>query len=87
MVFSLRRSEKGKPLQLMALTSGRVHSVFFKEGALIQARQCVLIIESLQCLISHKLPIPVKIKTLKVKAEDIVVLGQELAELERWGDN
>jgi biotin carboxylase/biotin carboxyl carrier protein len=84
--FSMRRSEKGRPLQLMALTSGRVHSVFFKEGAVVEPRQCVLIIESQQSLISHKLPIHVKLKTLRVKADDEVVLGQELAELERWSD-
>ncbi len=81
--FSLRRSEKGRPLQLMALTSGRVHSVFFKEGAIVEPKHCVLIVESLQCLISHKLPVKVKLKNLRVKAEDEVTLGQELAELER----
>jgi hypothetical protein len=85
--FSVRRSEKGRPLQLMALTSGRVHSVFFREGSKIEAKQSVLIIESHQNLIPHRLPIPVSIKKLKVKAEDEVVIGQELAELERWSDN
>lgn len=82
--FSVRRSEKGKPLQLMALTSGRVHSVFFKEDSVVQPKQTVLILESHQKLISHRLPIPVKIKKLKVRAEDEVLAGQELAELERW---
>jgi pyruvate carboxylase len=81
--FSVRRSEKGKPLQLMALTSGRVHSVFFKEENIIPARNTVLIIESLQRLVSHRLPLDVRLKTLKVKAEDEVIVGQELAELER----
>ena len=81
--FSVRRSEKGKPLQLMALTSGRVHSVFFKEGSLIEPKQCVLIIESHQTFITHRLPIPVTLKTLKVKGEDEVMVGQVLAELER----
>jgi biotin carboxylase len=85
--FSVRRSEKGRPLQLMALTTGRVHSVFFREGSKVDAKQCVLIIESHQNLVSHRLPIPVKIKSLKIKAEDEVVIGQELAELERWSDN
>ena len=82
--FSVRRSEKGKPLQLMALTSGRVHSVFFREGSVIPAKQSVLILESHQRLISHRLPVPVKIKKLKVRAEDEVLAGQELAEIERW---
>ncbi len=85
--FSLRRSEKGRPLQLMALTSGRVHSIFFKEGSRIEPKQCVLIIESHQTFISHRLPIPVVLTALKVKAEDEVIIGQELAELERWSDH
>ena len=85
--FSIRRSERGKPLQLMALTSGRVHSVFFKEGSKVEAKQCVLILESHQKLVSHRLPIPVRILKLKVKGEDEVVIGEELAELERWSDN
>jgi biotin carboxylase len=85
--FSVRRSEKGRPLQLMALTTGRVHGIFFREGSKVEPKQNVLIIESHQSLVSHRLPIPVKIKSLKVKAEDEVVIGQELAELERWSDN
>ena len=84
--FSIRRSEKGRPLQLMALTGGRVHSIFFKEGSKIEPKQCVLIIESLQRLISHRLPIPVMLRKLNVQSEDIVKIGQELAELERWSD-
>jgi pyruvate carboxylase len=84
--FSVRRSEKGRPLQLMALTSGRVHSIFFREGAKVEPKQCVLIIESHQNLITHRLPIPVTVKKLKVKAEDEVLIGEELAELERWSD-
>ena len=70
----------------MALTSGRVHSIFYREGAKVEARQNVLIIEAHQTLVSHRLPIPVTIKSIKVKPEDEVVLGQELAELERWSD-
>ena len=82
--FSIRRSEKGRPLQLMALTSGRVHSVFFKEDSIVPAKQTILILESHQNLVSHRLPVPVKVKKLKVRAEDEVLAGQELAELERW---
>lgn len=85
--FSVRRSERGRPLSLMALTSGRVHSVFYREGSKIEPRQNVLIIEAHQSLVSHRLPIPVKLKTLKVRPEDEVNLGQDLAELERWSDN
>jgi acetyl/propionyl-CoA carboxylase alpha subunit len=81
--FSVRRSEKGRPLQLMALTSGRVHSIFFRESSKIEPKQCVLIIESHQRLISHRLPVPVTMKKLKVQSEQIVRIGEELAELER----
>jgi biotin carboxylase len=85
--FSIRRSEKGKPLQLMALTSGRVHSIFYKENSKVEPKHSVLIIESHQNLISHRLPIPVTIKSLQVRAEDEVVVGQELAILERYIEN
>lgn len=84
--FSVRRSEKGRPLQLMALTSGRVHSVFFKEDSLVPAKHTFLILESHQNLVSHRLPVAVKVKKLKVRAEDEVLAGQELAELERWNE-
>jgi biotin carboxylase len=84
--FSARRAEKGRPLQLMALTSGRVHSVFFKEDSIVPAKHTVLILESHQNLVSHRLPVPVKVRKLKVRAEDEVLAGQELAELERWNE-
>jgi len=81
--FSIRRSEKGRPLQLMALTSGRVHSIFFREGSKVEPRQTVLIIESHQRLISHRLPVPVLMKKILVKPEQIVSIGEALAEMER----
>lgn len=81
--FSVRRSQKGRPLQIMALASGRVHSVFYQEGAVVEAKSTVLMIESLQSFISHKLPVKVKIKKIKVRAEDEVLVGQELAEIEK----
>jgi hypothetical protein len=84
--FSVRRSEKGRPLQLMALTSGRVHAIFFREGSKIEPKQSVLIIESHQRLISHRLPVPILLKKIKVQSEQIVKIGEELAELERWSD-
>lgn len=81
--FSIRRSEKGRPLQLMALTSGRVHSIFFREESIVPAKQSVVIIEAHQRLISHRLPVPVKVKKVKAQPEQIVKIGEELAELER----
>lgn len=85
--FSIRRSIKGRPLALMALASGRVHSIFYREGSKIEPRQTVLLIEAHQSLVPHRLPIPVRLSQLKVAPEDEVVLGQELALLERWSDN
>lgn len=85
--FSIRRSEKGRPLQLMALTGGRVHSIFFREGSKVEPKQSVLVIECHQRLISHRLPVPVLMKKIKVQSEEIVKIGQELAELERWVEN
>ncbi|MBC7396402.1 MAG: biotin/lipoyl-binding protein [Bdellovibrionales bacterium] len=85
--FSVRRSEKGKPLQLMALTSGRIHSIFFRDGSKVEPKQTVLIIESQQNLISHRLPVAVRLTKLLVRAEDEVQIGDPLAELERWSDN
>lgn len=82
--FSIRRSEKGRPLQLMALTSGRIHSIFYREDSIVPAKQTVVILEAHQNFVSHRLPVPVKIKKLKVRAEDEVLAGQELAEIERW---
>ena len=84
--FSIRRSEKGKSLELMALTSGRVHSIFFKEGSKVEPKQTVLIIDAHQSLVSHRLPLAVKITKLLVRAEDEVLIGEPLAEIERWND-
>ena len=67
----------------MALTGGRVHAIFFREGSKVEPRQCVLIIESHQRLIAHRLPVPVTMKKIHVKPEQIVKIGEELAELER----
>ncbi len=79
----LRRSMKGRPPQLMALVSGRVHSILVQEGEEVPARETLLIIESLEQLITHRLPVTVRVKKMNVRPEDVVVVGQELAELER----
>jgi hypothetical protein len=50
----------------------------------VPAKQTVVILEAHQNFISHRLPVPVKIRKLKVRAEDEVLAGQELAEIERW---
>ncbi len=80
--ISIRRSSRGDSPQLMALVSGVVHSIFVKEGSVVSPRTNVLVIQSLEQLVSHRLPVTVCVKKLKVRPEDVVVVGQELAELE-----
>jgi len=80
----IRRAIKGKSPKLMALVTGSIHSVFVKEGSVVPARQNLLIIESLEQLVSHRLPLSVSVKNLSARPEDEVIVGQELAELERW---
>jgi acetyl/propionyl-CoA carboxylase alpha subunit len=76
-----RKTKKGRKI-LYAQVSGRVHSIRFQEGVLLPAHEPVVIIESLQNLIPHSLPIPMRVKKWFIRAENRVVLGQELAELE-----
>ncbi|MCM2321752.1 MAG: ATP-grasp domain-containing protein [Oligoflexia bacterium] len=68
--------------RVLALVSGRVHSVLFRDGARVPAHEPLLIIESLGMLIPHALPVDVRIQRWKVAAEDPVRAGEELAEFE-----
>lgn len=67
---------------IRSLVSGRVHSVLYRNGATVLAHEPLLIVESLGMLIPHALPKDVRIQHWKVSAEDRVISGQELAELE-----
>jgi acetyl/propionyl-CoA carboxylase alpha subunit len=78
----VRRATRGGAPQLMALVTGVVHSIFVKEGSLVAPRTNVLVIQSLEQLVSHRLPVAVRVKKIKVRPEDVVVVGQELFELE-----
>jgi acetyl/propionyl-CoA carboxylase alpha subunit len=69
--------------KLTALVSGRVHSLLFREGASVPAHESALLVESLNMLISHALPVDVRVVRWLVSAEDQVQAGQVLAEFER----
>jgi acetyl/propionyl-CoA carboxylase alpha subunit len=68
--------------KLYSLIPGRVHAVFYRNGAHVPAHEPLLIVESLGMLIPHALPSEVRVKRWKVSAEEQVFAGQELAELE-----
>ncbi len=71
-----------QPLPLLSLVSGRIHSLLFREQALVPAHQTLLIIESLRTLVPHALPGDARVLQWKVAAEDCVEAGQELAAFE-----
>jgi acetyl/propionyl-CoA carboxylase alpha subunit len=81
--ISSRSSLKTKKSpRLYSLIPGRVHAVLYRSGAIVPAHEPLLIVESLGTLIAHAVPSEVRIQNWKIVAEDQVVAGQELAELE-----
>jgi acetyl/propionyl-CoA carboxylase alpha subunit len=68
--------------KLSALVPGRVHAIFFREKTDVRAHEPLLVIESLGAFIPHSISYSVRVIRWKVSAEDIVTLGQELAEIE-----
>lgn len=76
-----KSGEKPTP-KISSLVGGRVHSILFQEGATVGAHEPLLMIESLGMFIPHALPVEVKIKKWKVKPEEKVYAGQDLAEFE-----
>lgn len=93
-VLSVRRAQvrpkenpsKKRPMvrrpKILALVSGRIHAILFREGSLVPAHETLLIIESLGQLIPHALPTDVRINRWKFHAEEIVNAGDELADFE-----
>lgn len=77
------RKPKRKRSVLLALVTGRVHAILYREGVLIPPHQPVLIVEVFGEFIPHAFPVAVQIKDWKIAAEDLVIAGQELAELGR----
>jgi acetyl/propionyl-CoA carboxylase alpha subunit len=76
-----KSAEKPKP-KISSLIPGKVHSILFRDGAMVQAHEPILIVESLGMLIPHALPVDVRIERWKVLPEQKVHAGQELAEFQ-----
>ena len=66
--------------KIASLVPGRVHSVLFREGAVVPAHEPLLVIESLGMLVPHALPVDVMISRWKVSSEERVRAGQDLAD-------
>lgn len=67
---------------LYSMVNGRIHALFFRAGVRVPAHEPLVIVESLGRLVPHALPAEARAICWKVKAEDAVTLGQELAEIE-----
>ncbi len=82
-IFSVRHLLKKTNFgKLFALVTGRVHSILYRENTLIHAHEPLLIVESLQTLVPHALPIDVCVLKWRVLPEAWVSVGDELAEFE-----
>lgn len=67
--------------RLVALSAGRVHAVLFREGSVVPAHEPLVILEAFGVFVPHALPSQTKIHSWKIKAEDWVGFGQDLAEI------
>jgi acetyl/propionyl-CoA carboxylase alpha subunit len=81
--LNVRAAAPKKPLLLTAQTGGKVHSLLYRSGVEVDAHEPLLILESLQTLVPHAVPIQARVIRWKVRPEERVRLGQELAEIER----
>jgi acetyl/propionyl-CoA carboxylase alpha subunit len=72
--------ERKKSLTLNALVSGQIQSILYRPEIEIPIRQPIVIIYSLGIFVPHFLPANVCILDWKVKSEDYVFMGQELAD-------
>ena len=83
-----RSAEKSKSrLMLSAQVAGRVHSILFREQALVPAHEPILMVESLGMLIPHALPLDARISQWLVGKDSWVRTGQELGEIETVAKN
>ncbi len=81
--YSVRRMKsKDVGPKVVSLLNGRVHSILYQAGATVGAHEPFLVIESLHQLVSHALPLDVRIHFWKVVVGEIVKKGQELAQIE-----
>ncbi|OFZ19733.1 MAG: hypothetical protein A2X94_16915 [Bdellovibrionales bacterium GWB1_55_8] len=67
--------------QVLALVSGRVHAILFREGSVVPAHEPFLIVESLGYLVPHASPRDLKIHKWKAGPEQEVSSGEPLAEV------
>jgi len=81
MVRRISAPRKNREPRALALVSGKVHSVLYREGVTIPAHETFLIIESLGILVPHASPIDFQVSEWKVRAEDPVSVGQDLAKI------
>lgn len=79
----IRKVQAQSSLKLYSQVKGRVHALFYQKGKVAEMHTPIILIESLKTLVPHQLPIRVRIKDWKVKAEAIVNYGDVLAELEK----
>jgi acetyl/propionyl-CoA carboxylase alpha subunit len=68
--------------KLFALVTGRVHALLFRSGVTAPGREPLLVVESLGVFIPHAVPVAIRILQWKVKPNEEVYFGQELAEIE-----
>jgi acetyl/propionyl-CoA carboxylase alpha subunit len=68
--------------RILALATGRIHSVLYRADSLVPAHEALLLIDSLGVLVPHALPVEVRVRKWNVAADDAVIAGQELAEFE-----
>ena len=72
-----------KTYPLLALVTGKVHSILYQRGSIVPAHDNVILIESLRTLVPHALPVDARIVEWKVMAEDIARAGDELGTIEK----
>ena len=65
-----------------ALVAGRVQTLLYRSGVEIREREPLLVLESLGLFIPHGVPMRVRVREWRVKPDQYVQVGQELAEIE-----
>lgn len=80
---ALKAEDKRDELILRALVSGRVRALLFQPGSFVRAHDPLLTLESLGQVVPHALPLDVRVREWKIKSEQVVTAGQELAVFER----
>jgi len=73
------KGNKDGRLKLRSLVPGRVHSLLFLRDAVVPAHSAICLVECQGTLVPHALPIHSILSEWKVKAEQTVTLGQDLA--------